>query len=707
MDTYNGHFNMENFNIFSQNLLNLAEQQSKLMFASQLTVEPDTTSTFEFGYKVGQLHENVKQLEKLVNNTIHLLSEISVFMNGNLNSPCENNETLTKDDEVKCFEPTQLYPVASEPHLVNSQRGSHEAVMFFIDFRTSMPMARYEGIAYKIGVLDLTYQEFCYLKMIKSAVVLPIIRNHIHLRNNKLSIRRFNEQKLLLNQSTPFLCEFSNLERIQFSTTEPLMAKYDDEIFLVSGRLQSQYIDLLERVKKRVKKSSGAAIRIDKRHLIVDMGSQMLDIVPSTSFQNHRVVCSISGVPPSHISLSNYTSDEYRRIVFNQLEMLIVDASLIHPFECTDIYLYEDAGSSFTMPQPDYTSCERFDNGNIEKFDGTIEETLKSLDDWVSDRLNESVKKTGSNADEQTEFRDIDLNEFSGDDDDSAFFNQLFTDITPKYDLPSDTRLTSGGIECKEDSYEAVVKFSIDKEFLMAVTECQNTEYRIGFLDLTEEEYSYMTMIEWTVELSIATKDIQLHGNKFHIKRIEDYEMSSTEIIAPKFRYIEFSTTEPLMAKYNSEIYFVGIKLYAEYMNLLDRIRKYAGINIQIEKKYVIIDQSTQTLDLRKYCGDYVSFEDLKIISSIGYSNESREFRNECETNNCRRYVVSNDSFELYEVDPKLIFSLKSDAICLYGADDFVFDKYEWEQIQSQSDEDESEIEEHRELTDEDICWNE
>lgn len=620
--------------------------------------EPQSNESVQSNLNGNSIQQRFEIIDKTMDNLHQHINRLEILIHENdMCGSCEVNSTLGNGDNFNNF--IQNKPIANgdpkQPYTHNvlfmdlpSNRLNIEPetvpVKLFIDEITSTVLAKYESVVYGIGIIDLTYYEYCCITMNNWNVVLTPSRRHIVILNDKLNIKRIPDYKMPETEALSSLCNISSIARVQFSTTLPILAKYNDEIFFIGDKLCEEYLNILKSFNQQI----GAAIRIDKKFLTFDMVKQTLDITETTNFQNLQTFCSVNKSSNLNMHLEaeiKYYSNEYKRFVINNrpFTMLEVDTSLIYSFQGTEIFIYN--------------------NGLIGS--GRIvvdEDTVHSLADWVAKRSYiESPIIEGMAL----------TNDDLMDDDESAFFSQLFTERTSS---PSDKFSNLIHPDDVLDSFEVSIQFFMEEKYSVPQARCQNVEYCIGFLDLTEEEYIYMSMIKWTTVLSIKTEYIQIRRNKLHIKRINQISYSK-QSIAPGFGRIEFSTTEPLMAKFEGEIYFVGHKLYAEYINILDRIKKCTGTAVQIEEKFIMIDSSLRILDIQRY----ISFESQRVLCSSAAS--SKEYHYEHSSNQFRRYIFDvNDAHSLFEIDPKLIYSSECDeiCICMHGTSNFEYDKFEW-----------------------------
>lgn len=251
------------------------------------------------------------------------------------------------------------------------------------------------------------------------------------------------------------------------------------------------------------------------------------------------------------------------------------------------------------------------------------------------------------------------------DDEDAAFFNdELFTktNTTTIMSAPIHTFQSQDDSDTETEPFEDI-KLFIDKSRSTPLAEYNDTEYRIGFLDLTDIEHSHLKLIPQTsVTINARSSSIFIHDNRFNIKRINERQMLPNEKsrnsveMYEKFNLdrIQFASNAPL-AKYQNDIYFVGQKLYTEYNNLLERTNKPAGTPIRINNDRLVIDVATQTLELRQG----IFSKNRTEVCVIKGTFDSHKLQNEYCMNRCRRFVICNnsDGFEIFEVKPELLHS--------------------------------------------------
>lgn len=272
------------------------------------------------------------------------------------------------------------------------------------------------------------------------------------------------------------------------------------------------------------------------------------------------------------------------------------------------------------------------------------------------------------------------------DSDDDSFFNanKLFPDSRQLIEratfisAPTDSFPCADESDGETDSSIATVKFRINKSSCLAVAEYEGIEYRIGYLDLTTEECSYLKVIdETTVELNICSYNINIQQNKLNISRINERNVlpdpqRNTDLMWETLNLgrVEFSRAEPFLAKYENEFYFVGCQLNDEYIRILNRTKMNAGTAIRINKnrlKFI----SDNTLEITKP----IPFENQNEICVIcAASDFSHDFLNDYASDKFHRYIFKDEANVMFEIDPILIQSSKYDDFAeIYAEGDFPF----------------------------------
>lgn len=280
---------------------------------------------------------------------------------------------------------------------------------------------------------------------------------------------------------------------------------------------------------------------------------------------------------------------------------------------------------------------------------------------------------------------DVDSDDDSDESDDDSFCNQLFNSSEPRVTFVT---AQTDSFPCADDSDSEIetsfVKFCINNSSSVPLAEYDETEYRIGFLDLTTEEYSHLNLVnETTVELNINSQCIQIEQNMFNIRRIKvrhvtpNMQQSTRERLWSSLNMgrVQFSSTEPFLAKYENEIYLVGDKLRDEYLRLLKRTKMNAGTAIRLYNDRLCIDLSNRTLEVTKT----TSFEKQKEICRILAAPDFKsDFLDEYNSEKFRRYIINYKTNTLLEVDPILIHSSNHDDCGeIYAEIDFLFTESE------------------------------
>lgn len=265
------------------------------------------------------------------------------------------------------------------------------------------------------------------------------------------------------------------------------------------------------------------------------------------------------------------------------------------------------------------------------------------------------------------------------DENDDAFFNDLFTGSAPSQYEAAETApwLDDSDTEISDD---AMVKFYIHDS--VAVAEIAGIRHMIGFLDLTDEEHSCLGAItETTVEMSVNEKYISMQNRKFNIKRIKEYENTvgshqkqmETLFDELDLHRIQFSSCEPFLAKYQNDIYFVGKRLCVEYLLLLSRTKQQPGTSIRINKKRLTVGRLSQVLDV-KQAVDFKKPNEICIIADTNESSPATPTDNVRPMNGYRRFVMSPSAWTLLEVEANLIHSSIYDVCTeIYAELDFPF----------------------------------
>lgn len=488
-----------------------------------------------------------------------------------------------------------------------------------------------------VGYLDLNESERCILNegIIKGSAVLSIKKQDLILSNNRLSIRRIHEyrQESQPNHPVDMLSGSTNTERIQFSTTQPLMARYKDDVYFVGKHLQREYMNLLNQTNNEI----GTALRINAARLFYRKKRQ-LDIRKRDVHSYEKILgikpcdewdCTLwhqysegelvqNSIRRFKISFKPFALQEVeRRLILssnydNCMEIFAEHAILRLPSQMIWIQLYSTL-----------TECSIEDNFDASKRSSSnSENTVRQLND-----CDEEPPTSGSENDNM------------------------------------------------------IVTFFKSKRRIVARAEhiMKKRPWRVGYLDLNKAERSqFHAAIESDfsepITFNINAKELILDGKKMLlcIQRIEKEERMSNPVIALSDRsnteHLLFSTAEPLMVRYRDTVYFVGERLQAEYMELLQRTKNEMGTTIRINPSLTQISHTGRKLDISKKhvgsCGCFIEAGDAydNVVKSI-YSKNA-EFQ---------RFMIDKP-FALREIEPRL---MQPYAVPLHSPDQFQIENSE------------------------------
>lgn len=211
----------------------------------------------------------------------------------------------------------------------------------------------------------------------------------------------------------------------------------------------------------------------------------------------------------------------------------------------------------------------------------------------------------------------------------------------------------------------------------------RHNEYYVGSLDLTKIEYLKLQQIsEINVQLKVDPSYIKIdEHNVFNIVCIEVKEKQAGELDycdmmkRIKMVRIQFSISEPLLAKYDDKIYVVGVTLYNEYKEIIERTRyPFGTVAIRLYQHRIVCDNQKRTIDVT--APNYYRNKDQICVIGGTFKYDSR-FLQKCDklSGPYSRYVINympDMSFE--KVDVKLIFSSEHDECCeVYAENDYPF----------------------------------
>lgn len=294
---------------------------------------------------------------------------------------------------------------------------------------------------------------------------------------------------------------------------------------------------------------------------------------------------------------------------------------------------------------------------NIKSIFNGDDTTEQALDEQGLNDVTEVVPLDNNinNRDSNVEYKSI-CAEDSDDDNHDAFFNQIFN--TPVQNPPrTDAYPDSDDSDNERCSKKyAVVKFFNSNKTSALVAEYDDIEYHIGFLDVTYEQYLCMGP---KFELRTHPEHIVITRKTLQIKRINERQVSPQAIYFDEFfdqyncERIQFSRTEPLMAKYRGNIYLVGSGLCSEYAKLLHFTQKPKGTAIRIHKSRVIVHETTQNIDTKTPN----SYEDREAFFVTCGSFNPNEYLRDHPSNDIRRFVLCYERLQFFEVDAALLHS--------------------------------------------------
>lgn len=293
---------------------------------------------------------------------------------GNANTTDNNDDSddsdadSSGDDDFNDFLNQHFESTAAQPTIVSAQTDSFpifddsepidKEVKLFIDKCRAIACADYDGTEYRIGFLDLTANERARMQMISQTEIhLTFKSNNIWIHDNRFYIKRITEREVSPN-AQPFesMYEQLNLGRVQFSSTEPFFAKYENEVYFVGELLYHEYSELL----KQTKKCAGTAIRIGHDRLTIDYAKQILDVKNAIPFRNQQEICVIKGTFDKYKFQDEYPLTGYQRCMIcdKPWTLLEVEPELLHSSnydDCTEIY----ADADYPFDDNDSTKVEK------------------------------------------------------------------------------------------------------------------------------------------------------------------------------------------------------------------------------------------------------------------------------------------------------------------------------------------------------------
>lgn len=289
----------------------------------------------------------------------------------------------------------------------------------------------------------------------------------------------------------------------------------------------------------------------------------------------------------------------------------------------------------------------------------------------------------------------IDLLSIKTDSDDSDFiltYEELFgndSKMPQNYEYEYATAAEVADPPVCETN-DLTISFFVWNHSLVAYTEHNVVQYDIGHLDLNDEERLVLDeAIKTTVvdsrypSITVDRNDVVIENSLLSIKRIPTdvrvIEDSSNNLISkfntkeiPSFdssknlisrlfntKRIQFSDSDPLLAKYEDTVYFVGAELYKEYMELLKSTEKPIGTAIQMNVDRIKINRQNQMLDI--YSAQSYHCGGVFVFSASSEDKEMLEILHDFSVySKHRRWMITPIPIHIVEVKAQLMYSSQS-----------------------------------------------
>lgn len=279
------------------------------------------------------------QLMELIENEISPSQLVDTKSDANTeDSFYDNLFTTCSETDSYCVVPADSFAFTYESD--NESEIEENPIKFYIHSQTSVFAAEYKNDKYNVGFLDLTENERASLAFAAQVIVsLNIAPSDIVIEFDKLYVKRIRERNVKPNLRYDHYAKELNVDRVHFSSSEPLLSKYKNGIYFVGERLHAEYKELLQLTKKRI----GIPIRLNNERIIIDTANQTLDVTKTYSYINQRI-CVISG---SHNIDENipHGCEEIQRFLIsvelNEMKFHKINEKLIHSSahdDCTEIY---------------------------------------------------------------------------------------------------------------------------------------------------------------------------------------------------------------------------------------------------------------------------------------------------------------------------------------------------------------------------------
>lgn len=209
-----------------------------------------------------------------------------------------------------------------------------------------------------------------------------------------------------------------------------------------------------------------------------------------------------------------------------------------------------------------------------------------------------------------------------------------------------------------------------------------DNEYNVGFLDLAYNEamkLQQITDIHVRLEIHQSLIKIDEH-NVLDIQRIEGRDENpshlpvSQEQVPAKMVRIQFSISEPLLAKYQNMIYTVGKKLYNEYRELIEFTQvPFGTAAIRLYQNRIVCDNENRIIDIIS-ANSYTSGRVCFMKGCYEYDSTFLQTCGQLCSGHSRYIITTDPHIAIEQVDLKLIFSSDYDDCCeIYAENDFMF----------------------------------
>lgn len=209
------------------------------------------------------------------------------------------------------------------------------------------------GNIYRAGFLDLTYAEMLELEELKNGAEVQLNIHHSCIKvdnHNVLDIERFRDRDfgfscVLAKYRLPI---WEQMVRIELSMTNPLMARYENAVYMVGKQLLKEYRNL---TKSSQIPFGVNILRLYKNRLIIDNESRSIDVSTTNTYEPGKV-CFVNGsfrLDRKFLEKFGQRTPELKRYVINSswchFSMEKVDPRLVFSSkfdDCSEIYAEND-----------------------------------------------------------------------------------------------------------------------------------------------------------------------------------------------------------------------------------------------------------------------------------------------------------------------------------------------------------------------------